>query len=201
MNVPVQPGKGIYPDGPEEDKAAFAKLNPNLAIPVLTDGDFTLYESMAINLCKHSAYSSCRIEIRRTDSQAADLTSVPRVDLAKKDGGSLAPANLEEDALFMQWTLWAMTSCETACLNLLFGSMQGNDDAIAEATQTLAKPLTALEASLTDKSYLVGDRFTCADLNVASVLQWALAGKYDFNQFPSVSKWLQSCVSRPSAKM
>ena len=58
VDIPVQPGKGIFPDGPAKDKAAFAKLNPNMAIPVLTDGDFTLYESMAINLCKHSGSHS-----------------------------------------------------------------------------------------------------------------------------------------------
>ena len=39
------------------------------------------------------------------------------------------------------------------------------------------------------------------DLIAAAVLQWAMAGKYDFAQFPSVAKWLTACVSRPSAKM
>ena len=84
---------------------AFAELNPNLSIPVLTDGDFTLYESMAISLCERSPHLS-RVPL--------ELTGCCLADLAKKTGGSIAPADLEEDALFMQWTLWAMTGWPSA---------------------------------------------------------------------------------------
>ena len=42
---------------------------------------------------------------------------------------------------------------------------------MAEAVEKLVRPLTALEESLSgDTDYLVGNRFTVADLNVCSVI-------------------------------
>ena len=69
--------------------AEMLALNPNGHIPVIDDGGFVLYESMAINLY-----------------------------LARKHGGPLAPANQEEDAKTLQLTFSAPTDVWRICPSL-----------------------------------------------------------------------------------
>src|SRR3546814_7656495 len=48
--------------------------------------------------------------------------------------------------------------------------MPYNDHATVKANETLANALTVLENLLADKTYLVGDNVTLADITVASAL-------------------------------
>src|SRR5260370_39807994 len=62
----------------------YRSINPNGLVPSIKDGDFILWESMAINLY-----------------------------LAKKYGrGWLCPSDLEGEALASQWSFWAVTRLE-----------------------------------------------------------------------------------------
>ena len=61
-------------------------------------------------------------------------------------------------------------------------------------------PLQVLEGELSKSAWLVGDRFTGADLNVSVVLGWApYLGKEFLANFPIVSTWLDKCWERPSS--
>ena len=55
-----------------------------------------------------------------------------------------------------------------------------------------------LEAELDGRDYLLGDRFTVADLNVASVLAWAAAAPKLREDHPRVRAWLKRCLGRPA---
>jgi glutathione S-transferase len=61
-------------------------------------------------------------------------------------------------------------------------------------------PLGVLDGAVTQTPYLVGDNFTVADLNVASVLSWARPARIDFSPFPKAVDWLSRCALRPAAK-
>jgi glutathione S-transferase len=75
-------------------------------------------------------------------------------------------------------------------------------DPVAEqaAIKALEQPLSVLNGQLANREYLLGDSFTLADLNVASVLSMGLAAKFDFAGYPNVQQWLNRCVSRPAAR-
>jgi glutathione S-transferase len=107
--------------------------------------------------------------------------------LARKHGAAsgIAPATLEEEAVATQWSFWVMTEIEKPLLVLLLLSV---GMAPAEA------------AALDGKEWLMGGRFTVADLNVACVLAWAKGAKLDLGAFPHVAAWLRHCLGRPAFK-
>lgn len=154
----------------------FLKLNPNGQVPVLDDDGFLLYESLAINLY-----------------------------LAKKQGGPLWAASAEEEALITQWSFWVASEVESLLIAILEHRMQLPEPerkaALAEhAWARLQKPFGVLEQTLTDRDYLVGNRFTVADLNVSIVMSLINRLELDITRYPNVRAWLDTCLGRPAAK-
>src|SRR4029077_14031075 len=156
---------------------AHLALNPNGHVPVIDDDGFVLWESMAINLY-----------------------------LAKKYGaGTLYPTRLEDEARAWQWSFWGMTEVErpvlTALLNRAFYPENQRDAAAADAAEkSLAAPLKVLDGVFGPSPNLLGDRFTVADLNVASILAWARPAQIDMSAFPKLAEWLKNCAERPAAR-
>jgi len=155
---------------------AFKAINPNARVPVIEDDGVIVWESMAINLY-----------------------------LAKKYGGDLAPKNLSEEAHANQWSFWVMTEIEKPLLNALFArtGMMGMTKDEAQAMkyfEELRRPLDVLNAHLAKSEFILGNRFTVADLNVACVLNWALAGRFSLADWPKVEAWLGKCAARPAAQ-
>ncbi len=162
--------------GGESRQPDFLALNPNGRIPVLVDGDVVVWESMAINLY-----------------------------LARRFGGPLAAADLAEEAGLLRWSFWAMTECEKDALAILFHRFalppEQRKPALADAAEkALARPYGVLEQALEGHEYLVGDRFTVADLNVAAVLSWAAGAPQLGASHPGVRDWLRRCLGRPAQK-
>lgn len=156
-------------------KPEFKAINPNGRVPALVDGDVTLFESMAINLY-----------------------------LAKKyDAAGLYPKSLEDEARAVQWSFWGMTEIEPSLLVVLMNRIflppnQRDESAARAAEEKLGPALGVLDGALAGKKYLLGERFTIADLNVASVLSWALFAKVDLAKTPNVQRWLTDCAARPA---
>ncbi|MEE9281149.1 MAG: glutathione S-transferase family protein [Myxococcota bacterium] len=151
-------------------------INPNGKVPALVDGDLVLWESMAINLY-----------------------------LARKYDGGLLPKSLEDQARAVQWSFWGMTEIEPSLIEVLmnrrFLPEDQRDAAKADAAEAaLAKPLAVLNEALVGEAYLLGSSFSVADLNVASVLSWALFLGVELSQVPEVQRWLGACTSRPAAE-
>ena len=155
---------------------AHLALNPNGHVPVIDDDGLILWESMAINLY-----------------------------LAKKYGaGGLYPSRLGDEARAWQWSFWGVTEVErpvlTAMMNRAIYPESQRDLAAADAAEkTLAQPLGVLDGVLARSAYLLGDHFTVADLNVASILAWARPARIDMSAFPKVAEWLKNCAERPAA--
>lgn len=157
--------------------AEFLKLNPNGHIPVLVDGSTVLWESMAINLYLARQYGA----------------------------GSLWPASAADEGRALQWSFWVMTEVEAPLLATLMHRRilprEQRDAAAAAAGEAkLAGPLGVLDGALRGREYLLGDRFTVADLNVAAVLSWALMAGIDLGRWPQLAAWLARCADRPACK-
>lgn len=158
----------------EAQEPDFLAINPNGRVPALTDGGVALFESLAIN-----SY------------------------VAKKAGGALAPKDLVEDAFALQWSFWAANELERPLLRAVHHALgildYPKDPAIvADCMAQLDRPLTVLDAALTDRDWLAADRFMLADLNVASVLYWARTGRLDLSAYGHVDHWLKACLARPA---
>ena len=154
---------------------SFLKVNPQSQIPAMTDGDLTLTESLAITLY-----------------------------LARRYGGDLGPKSDAESALINQWTLFAATGIETPALEILYTQTDGGDQTpegqagISINAEKLRRPLARLNLHLSACSYLVADRFTVADINVAECLRYAQGHPTLLAEFPAVKTWLNTCQSRPA---
>lgn len=155
---------------------AFLKVNPNGHVPSIDDDGLVLHESLAINLY-----------------------------LAKKHGGSLAPANAAEDGLMTMWTLWGATEIEPHSIQIIFHRVskppQERDEKIAQAAiEALRAPFRVLNEELAQSGFVVGGRFTAADVNVAEVLRYAMPAPELFDAAPRVKAWLAACHARPAFK-
>jgi glutathione S-transferase len=67
------------------------------------------------------------------------------------------------------------------------------------ALQHLKRPLGALNHALEQRDWLAAERFTIADLNVASILNAATSADIWFEDYPAFSAWLRRCYARPAA--
>ena len=156
-------------------KPEFLAINPNGRVPALDDDGLLLCESLAINLY-----------------------------LAKKHGGPLAPVDLREDALATQWSFWVATEIEKPLLlaganRALFAPESRSEEEALSAIGKLGRPLKVLDAHLTRQQYLLGESFTVADLNVATVMDLAPQCGIALDAWPRVQAWHNDCLARPAA--
>lgn len=165
----------LAPDAPINTRSpAFLEVNPNGQIPTLEDGDLVLNESLAINLY-----------------------------LAKKAGQPLAPTDLAEDGQMTMWSFWAATEVEPHSIQIMYNRgylpEAERDSAKADAAATALVPKFAvLDAHLAGQDWLVGGRFTVADINTAEVLRYASLAPDLFAASPNVKRWLDACQARPA---
>ena len=124
--------------------------------------------------------------------------------LSRKDGGATAADGSVEEALATQWSFWVVTEIEKpllfAAANLmLFGQEGRSDTDAAIGIAKLDRPFRVLEAHLADRDYLVGDRFTVADLNVAGPMTLIPIADVPIDGYPRMAAWLDRCLERPAA--
>ncbi|PUE41701.1 glutathione S-transferase family protein [Limnohabitans sp. Bal53] len=167
----------------------FLALNPNGHVPVVVDdrpeGTVTVWESMA-----------CALYIARVHGHA--------------DGQSITPASPREEAEALRWSFWTVTELEKDALTVLMHRMampadQRKPELAEQAENRLKVPLAVLEAHLQaqhvqGQAHLAADRFTVADVCVASVANWIRPAPGLLAQYPAVSAWLQACMAREGQK-
>ena len=170
-NIPIDMGKG------ETRTPDYLKINPNGHIPAIDDDGVVLWESMAINLY-----------------------------LAKKYGqGGIYPVRLEDEARAWQWSFWGMTEVERPVLTAMFHRAllpeDKRDAALADQCERdLGRPLMVLDQAVSAQPYLLGEHFTIADLNVASILSWARPARIDLSAVPKMAEWFKRCAERSAAR-
>jgi glutathione S-transferase len=157
----------------------FLAVNPNGHVPAIDDDGLRLHESMAINLY-----------------------------LARRHPGSpLSPRDLAEEGRCLSWSFWAVTELESPALTVFMQSgalppERRDPQKLARAIGALRPTLAVLEQALAasgdggSQGYLLGDRFTVADLNVAAVLAWVRAAPGLLEEYPMAAAWLARCLGR-----
>ena len=68
------------------------------------------------------------------------------------------------------------------------------------SAKALDKVFARMETHLDGRDYLVGDRFTVADLNLAEVFRYTMSQKQLFARYPRVAAWLARCHDRSAFK-
>ena len=106
----------------------------------------------------------------------------------------------------MMWALWAATACELHTVQIIFHRVDypesKRDEAVVQAAiSALRSPLHVLDASLKKgNGFLVGQRFTAADLNTAEVFRYAQPAPELLGDYKHVLAWLAACQARPAYK-
>ena len=164
------------PPGPEGSrKPEYLRLNPNGQVPFIDDDGLILWESLAINLY-----------------------------LAKKHGGPIGPANLAEDGQMTMWGFWTVNEIEPQASTVLYNTAERpqaerSATALTTALNALQAPLNVLERKLQEGSgYLVGRRFTVADLNVISCLFYLRFAPQILADKPAIRAWYDGAMARPA---
>ena len=160
--------------GGDSKGADYLAVNPNGRIPALIDGDLQLFESMAINLY-----------------------------LAKRYGGALYPADTANEARAWQWSVWGISEIEPLQMQIVIQKLftpedKRNPKVVEHATKSLQRPLKVLDTTLEEREWLVGDAFSVADLNVASVMHLMRMINFDYSEHANVQRWADACYARPA---
>ena len=165
-------------DAPLNTKSpGFLAVNPMGLIPAIDDDGLVLTETLANTLY-----------------------------LARKHGGPLAPADIAEEGRIGTWTVWAATEVEPHAVKIILAYDGGTENTpegralIAACARSLEKAFGVLEAHLAKNDYIVGNRFTVADLNLAEVFRYTMSQTALFETHPRVKAWLARCQSRPAFK-
>jgi glutathione S-transferase len=154
---------------------AFLALNPNGLVPVLRDGDFTLWESNTI--CRYLAAREQRTDL---------LPTAPR-----------------RRAQVEQWMDWQATELNNAW-RYAFMALVRQDPAYTDKTamqdsvQRWNQCMTVLDTQLARTgAFVTGEKFTLADVVLGlSTCRWALA-PIERPPLHAVAAWLGRMVPRP----
>jgi glutathione S-transferase len=167
--VPVDLTKG------EHRTPEFLALNPYGRVPVLTDGDLTLWESHAI-----LAY------------------------LGEKTG-KLWPTSAAGRADALRWLFFLSGHIAPPATDLAFNriavkllGLPSDEDAIARGEKALPAVIRILEGQLANGTWLRGDDFTLVECAYGPILNVIEKAGFSFGEFPQVRAYLEAIRSRPA---
>jgi glutathione S-transferase len=157
---------------------AFLEINPNGRVPVLVDGDFVLWESVAI--LKY---------------------------LSNKRDGALVPKDPRGQAEMDRWLAWQLAHLQPAMRKVAFerivkkltGQGPPNDAVIAEGTAEFGTLTEILDRALGDKDYLAGS-LSLADFALAAHYRTAELAGLDVAPFKRARVWLGRMLARESMR-
>ena len=169
--------KPILARSGETKTQEYTRLNPRQKIPLLQDGDFRIAESPAI-----AAYLS---------------------DTYGTDENALIPADPRERATWLEWCFYAATELDAASLYVMrrHGDLKhiyGEAPvALESAAGYFATQLRHAEQALQDgRAFLVGHRFTTADMLLTTCLTWAV--NYRVPVTPACLDYMERLTARPA---
>ncbi|MEZ5976713.1 MAG: glutathione S-transferase family protein [Planctomycetota bacterium] len=168
--------------GGEQHTPEYRRLNPNGLVPVLEDGDLVLYESTAI--CFHL------------------------VD-THPDGGFAPPVGTPERAHYYKWSVWLTNTLQTALISYFHPEhhVDASDEAASRsvkehAERRVAGMLDQLDAELarTGGPWLLGARFTSADLVALMLGRWTRNHARPARSLPHLGPYLRRVLERPAVQ-
>lgn len=158
----------------DQKKDDYLKINPNGKVPCLVEGDFILWESMAIN---HY--------------------------LAEKYRPSLLGDSTQERAHILQWNYWSLAEYQRPMIDLFIQTMfvpepHRDLDLMKKSEEKVLLLNEMLDRELGKKGYLVRPEFSLADLNVASVAKLNRLLKISTESLKNFNAWFNPICERPA---
>lgn len=150
---------------------AFLALNPMGKVPVLTHGDAVISECAAI--CAYLA-----------DAFA--------------DAGLAPPPGSPARGAYYRWLFFAAGPLDTATMLGSMGFVPPPESAQRAPWGTLDRVIDTLEATLAEREWLAGDRFSAADIYLGSLVDWGVR----FGTLPALDSfdaYRQRLNDRPAA--
>lgn len=156
---------------------AYMALNPNSQIPVMEDGEYVLWESNVIT----------------------------RYLCAKHSMGNLYPGDLHERFDAERWMEWQQTTVNPASRNgfwhlIRLPQDQRDPALIAQSNTAVEQLMTILDAHLASRDFVVGERFTMADIPLGCEVHRWLGLPQARQPRPNIERWFSSLLARPKAK-
>ena len=151
----------------------FSKLNPNLSIPILEENNTTLWEADAI---------ACR------------LSRVARSDFWRTG---------DDEPDMIRWISWGKAGFVHACDMVHFerGTKQRygigpiDADKVAEGMELFRRSSAILDAHLSTRDWLSGDKPSYADFRMATFLPFNDVAGLLVDDFPAVTRWYRRLES------
>jgi glutathione S-transferase len=161
----------------EQREAWFLALNPCGRVPVLTDGNVTLWESHAI--------------LSYLGDKFAKLW--PTTPAGRADA--------------LRWLFFLSGHISPSAADLAFNRIaikliggQGDEAAIARGEKALPEVMRVLDAQLAKGKWLLGDDFTLVECAYGPVLNVVEKAGFGYSDFPKVRAYLDAIRSRPAWK-
>lgn len=149
-------------------------ISPTRKVPVLVDGDLTMFESGAMVEYILDRYGKGRFR---------------------------PPPGTNESALYRQWCWFAEATLirPLGVYRILKGRSGPAEDLVADAEDKLHTSMAAVESALSDdRKFLVGDGFTGADIMMGYSV--ALIERLMGDRYPKTKAYLGRVSSRPAYK-
>jgi glutathione S-transferase len=154
----------------------FLALNPHGRVPVIQDGDVTVWESQAILRYLAATYGR--------DSFWSDSPAVR--------------------SQFDRWMDWSQSSFQPDFLNGVFWGFYRTPEHLRDARavkvkiERCAAYLRLLDQALADRPFLAGDQLTLADIPVGTSLYRYFNLEIDRPNVPHVEAWYDRLLQRPA---
>jgi glutathione S-transferase len=161
----------------EQKKPEYLAMNPNGKIPLLVVDGRPIFESLAILIYLGETYGV--------------------------DKGLYPPPGLDR-AEVLKWIAWGGATLLDAGGRLLrnvsdrFPAELRNAKVAEAAKQELGDLLGILDRELEGKEYLVGGKFSFADLALAGYMPFLGRIGADLNPYKNLQAWVGRCTSRPA---
>jgi glutathione S-transferase len=118
------------------------------------------------------------------------------------DGTEYVPDDAYERAQVLQWMFFEQYSHEPYIAVVRFWlAYSGTPEKFAEQVPARAKggyaALDAMEKHLDRRSFLVGERYSIADISLYAYTHVAHEGEFDLEPYPAIRSWLERVAARP----
>ena len=152
----------------EHKKPEYLRVNPNGLVPTLQDGERVLWESNAI--------------IQYLADLKPENNLLPREPMARAD--------------ITRWQCWEQAHWVPALVIVIrenvFKPLWGqsaDSSEIKRGEEAIHKVAPVLDAHLKERSYLVGDRLSLADISVGAILMYDPKARLPLADYRHIQRW------------
>lgn len=162
----------------EHRAPGYAAMNPNMRMPTLRDGDYTLWESGAIQQY---------LALQRPESGLLPLQERARLDVTR-------------------WQLWDQAHWDANCAIFVFervikpripGQPPEEPAAIARGEEGLQRAARVLDAQLAGRRWVTGDSLTVADFALAAPLSIGKMAGLPLDGCANIQRWYGDISALP----